>query len=277
LAALLLDPAGARVRDIDMRQLSLVSLIVGVGALAFAAAGCGPDPSTLAPSDTTDNTLTMNVYSGPIDPGGSIKYIVTLDGDSTLQVMLAGEQLADPTRTVSVPLQIDISNWDGTLCTPIVSNVVTPVLQARLQQFLKAATYCVQVSDPGTLTQTIGTIVRISHPVPLFLQNTASPMTITSSVSPRGVTTRTFTTSVPGTISVSLDSFDAYPAVTPQIALGVVGTDTPDCSLTKIVDAVPGSGPQIVEMADAGIYCAGLIDQGALTTPSNFALTIAHP
>jgi hypothetical protein len=47
--------------------------------------------------------------------------------------------------------------------------------------------------------------------------------------------------------------------------------------LTKIVDAVPGSGPQIVEMADAGIYCAGLIDQGALTTPSNFSLTVAHP
>jgi hypothetical protein len=277
LAALLLDPAGARVRDIDMRQLSLVSMIVGVGALALMAGGCGPDPSTLGPSDTTDNSVTIIVYGGPIDPGGTIRYLTTLDNDSTLQVMLAGEQLANPTRTISVPLKIDISNWDGTLCTPIVSNVVEPVLQARLQQFLKAGTYCVQVSDPGTLTQTIGTVLRISHPVPTLLPSTPSPVTFASAVSPGGVTTKTFVTAVNGTISVSLDSFDGGSGVTPQLALGVVGTDETTCTLTTIVDAVPGAGPRIVEMADAGIYCAGVIDQGALTRQASFSLTISHP
>ncbi|HWB30012.1 MAG TPA: hypothetical protein VG736_05880 [Vicinamibacterales bacterium] len=278
MAALLLDPAGARVRDIDMRQPSLVSLIVGVGALVLAAAGCGPDPSTLGPSDTTNTSvLTIHVYAGPIDPGGTIKYLETLDADSTLQVMLAGEQLANPTRTISVPLRIDISNWDGSLCTPLVSNVVEPVLQSRLQQFLKAGTYCVQVSDPGTLTQTIGAIVRISYPVPTLLPGTTSPVTFASTLAPGGVTTKTFVTSTNGTIAVSLDSFDGGAGVTPRLAIGVVGTDATACRLTTVVDAVPGTGPQIIQAADAGIYCAGVIDPGTLTTPASFSLTIAHP
>lgn len=261
-----------------MRQPSLVSLIVGVGALVLAAAGCGPDPSTLGPSDTSDTSiLTIHVYAGPLDPGGTIKYLETLDTDSTLQVMLAGEQLANPMRTVSVPLRIDISNWDGSLCTPIVSNVVEPVLQARLQQFLKAGTYCVQVSDPGTLTQTTGTIVRISYPVPTLLPGTPSPVTFASALSPGGVTTKTFVTSTNGTIAVSLDRFDGAPGVTPRLAIGVVGTDETSCTLTTIVNAVPGAGPHIVQPADAGVYCAGVVDPGTLTTPASFSLTVSHP
>ena len=86
------------------------------------------------------------------------------------------EQLGDPTRTISVPVKIDISNWDGTLCTPIVSNVVTPVLQARLQQFLKAATYCVQVSDPGTLTQTTGTMTWNPGGTYVFKYDASAPV-----------------------------------------------------------------------------------------------------
>jgi hypothetical protein len=157
-----------------------------------------------------------------------------------------------------------------------VSNVVEPVLQSRLQQSLKAGTYCVQVSDPGTLTQTVGTIVRISYPVPTLLPGTASPVTFASTLAPGGVTTKTFVTATNGTIAVSLDSFDA-PGVTPRLAIGVLGTDETACTLTTIVDAVPGAGPQILQAADAGIYCAGVVDPGTLTTPASFSLTIAHP
>jgi hypothetical protein len=100
---------------------------------------------------------------------------------------------------------------------------------------------------------------------------------LSSTLAPGGLTTKTFVTSSAGTITVALDSLDANPGAAPQVAIGVVGTDTPTCTLTKIVDAVPGTGPQIVEVADAGIYCAGVIDQGTLTKPASFALTIAHP
>jgi hypothetical protein len=269
-------PPLSRIRGLSMRQTSFATLVPILALAAGLTAGCGNSTST-TPSDTTSSSVVIDVYAGPIDPGGTTRYIVTLAADSTLQVMLAGEQLSDPTRTVSVPLQIDISDWDGSYCTPLDTNVTAPRLTAQLQRWLTAGSYCVQVSDPGTLAETVGAVVRISYPAPKLLPGTGSPVTLDSVVSPSGMTTKSFVTSREGDISITLNSAGPNGDTPVGLAIGVGGTDGGPCTLTRIVQTQAGPSPQITEHADAGIYCAAVIDPGTFTTAQNFSLTIAHP
>src|SRR5689334_7339477 len=99
-------------------RLSRFAKVVLSLALPVLVAGCKKTDTSTAPTPPS-TSVTILVYSGPLDPGGSTIYLATLDADSTLQVNLAGEQLAGPIRSVSIPLQIDISTWDGTACTPL--------------------------------------------------------------------------------------------------------------------------------------------------------------
>jgi hypothetical protein len=257
-------------------RLSPFAKVVLSLAVPVLLSGCNKTDTSTAPS-APSTSVTINVYAGPIDPGGFTNYIVTLDADSTLQVNLAGEQLADPIRTVSVPLQIDISSWDGSLCTALDSAVTEPRLTAQLQRFLAAGTYCVKLSDPGTLTQTIGAIVKIAYPAPKLFTGTVAPVTFTSVLPPGGTVSKSFVLSTEGTIDVTLNSIAGSPNATVALGLGVVATDNSNCVLTTIVRTKAGSTPQLSARADAGSYCAAVIDDGILTAPSNFTMTLAHP
>lgn len=257
-------------------RLSPFAKVVLSLALPVLLSGCNKTDTSTAPS-TPSTAVTISVYAGPLDPGGFTTYIVTLDADSTLQVNLAGEQLADPIRTVSVPLQIDISNWDGINCTALDSVVTEPRLTAQLQRFLKTGTYCVKVSDPGTLTQTVGAVVKIAYPAPKLLTGTGAPVTFSSVLPPRGTVSKSFVLSTEGTIDITLESIANAPNAVVALGLGVVPTDSSNCTLTTIVRTKPGGPPQLSARADAGSYCAAVIDDGALTAPSNFTMTIAHP
>jgi hypothetical protein len=257
-------------------RLSPFAKVVLSLALPVVLAGCNKTDTSTAPSSPS-TSVTITVYAGPLDPGGSTIYTVTLDADSTVQVNLAGEQLADPIRTISVPLQIDISTWDGSSCTPLDSAVTEPKLTAQLQRFLAAGTYCVKVSDPGTLTQTVGSIVKIAYPAPKLFTGTVAPVTFTSLLPPRGTVSKSFVLSTEGTIDVTLNSIANAPNATVALGIGVVATDNSNCVLTTIVRTKAGGTPQLSARADAGSYCAAVIDDGALTTPSNFTMTIAHP
>jgi hypothetical protein len=242
---------------------------------AGLAAGCGPNTSTTP--TPTDTSVTINVYAGPLDPGGSSRYIVTLSNASTLQVMLAGEQLLNPLRTLDVPLEINISDWDGSNCTPLDSNVTVPKLTSQLQRFLAAGSYCVQVIDPGNLTETIGSVVRISYPAPKRFQGTGSPVTLESTLTPGGQSSKTFVLSTAGTITATLNSAGANNDAVMGFGLGVVPSDSNVCTLTHVIEITPGSPRQISAPADAGIYCAAVFDSGATIAPTDFSFTIEHP
>lgn len=268
-------PPAARTWPLFMRLSPFAKVVLSL-ALPVLLFGCDKTDTSTSPSGAP-TAVTIAVYAGPIDPGGSTMYLVTLDADSTLQVNLAGEQLADPIRTVSVPLQIDISNWDGSLCTALDSAVTEPRLTAQLQRFLKAGTYCVKLSDPGTLTQTVGAIVRIAYPAPKLFTGTASPVTFSSVVPPGGTVSKSFVLSTEGTIDVTLNSVGSSPNTVMALGLGVVPSDATTCTVTTLIRTTPGSVPQLSAHANAGSYCAAIIDDGALTAPSTFTMTIAHP
>jgi hypothetical protein len=256
-------------------RLSPFANVVLFLALPALVAGCNKTDPPTTPSGPT--SVTIQVNGSPLDPGGATKYLVTLDADSTVQVNLAGEQLVDPIRTLDVPLQIDISTWDGSDCTALDSVVTTPRLTAQLQRFLAAGTYCVKVSDPGTLTGTLGAIIKIAYPAPKLFTGTVSPVTFTSVLPPRGTVSKSFVLSTEGQINVTLNSVGSSPSTVVALGLGVVGTDNTVCTLTNVIRTTPGSTPQLSAKADAGSYCAAVIDEGAIAAPANFTMTISHP
>lgn len=261
--------------DFIMRT-TLRRLLTGLALLAVGALGASCAPDITDPTSTTLTNVTITVYAGPLDVGASTNYVVTLEGDATLQVMLAGEQTLNPGVTTDVPLQIAIGTWDGTDCMVLDSNVLVPRLTAGLQRFVAAGTYCVQVADPGNLTQPIGPVVRISYPAPKRIAGTASPVTFDSVVPQGGVTSKTFVASTEGTVNITLNSLGGLDAEA-GLGIGVVGTDNTQCTLARVVRTRPGASPQISVPVDAGIYCAAVLDVGNFTTSQPFSITISNP
>ena len=270
-----LGAALAGVTGVSMRMSSFLRAVCLLMVPAMGLAACGDPVTSTSPSSTS--TVAIQVYAGPLDPGGTANYLVTLDADETMQVTLVGEQLSDPLRTLDLPLTISIGTWDGSTCTPKSSATVTPRLTTQLQLYLTATTYCVQVADAGSLTQTIGSIVRVAFPAPKLLNPTISPSTLSSSVVPGGVSSKTFIAGIEGDVTVTLKSLGST-ARTVGLGLGVYGTDvTTACTLTKIVNVAPGSTPQISAHVDPGTYCAAVFDAGTITVPTTFSLEITNP
>jgi hypothetical protein len=94
-----------------------------------------------------------------------------------------------------------------------------------------------------------------------------------SAVAPGGASTRSFTVTSAGTISVTLTGAGA----TLGLGVGLPRTTGGGCRLGVAVIASAGGSPQISEQADAGQYCVQVYDLGTLTDPVGFSLKIEHP
>ena len=103
---------------------------------------------------------------------------------------------------------------------------------------------------------------------------TATVDTFVSSIAVRGSAARTFTTSSSGTVKVTLSTLGSGNS-TVGLGIGVPATSAP-CSLAQSIVTGPGSAPQIVTSADAGVYCIQLFDTGRLTEDTAFTLSIEH-
>lgn len=100
-------------------------------------------------------------------------------------------------------------------------------------------------------------------------------MTFASHLAPGGSTSRAFTTSAAGTISVTLTSFGT---TSESVGIGVgVPLGASPCSLARSLTVRAASTPQIVEVADAGSYCVQLFDTGDLRGETPFSVTIVYP
>jgi hypothetical protein len=104
----------------------------------------------------------------------------------------------------------------------------------------------------------------------------AAPVTETfsSMLAARGASSRTFTLTLRGAITVTLTSVD--PATAVGMGIGIAG-GTPSCALTKSAVVAPGATLQLSETADAGNYCAEIYDPGTVVDHISFSMTIQHP
>lgn len=107
---------------------------------------------------------------------------------------------------------------------------------------------------------------------------TTSPTTttLTTRLPPATSISRTFITSQAGLIAVTLRTTGS-PTTVLGLGLGVPLGGVANCSLTVSVDTVGGSAPQITSDAAAGSYCVAVYDNGTLTGPADFDLSVTYP
>ena len=94
-----------------------------------------------------------------------------------------------------------------------------------------------------------------------------------STLAPAGTSSRSFTVTAAGTITVTMESAGA----TVGLGVGLPRTSGGGCRLGVLVNTGGGSAPQITTQADAGQYCVQVFDLGTLTDPIPFTLKIDHP
>ena len=125
-------------------------------------------------------------------------------------------------------------------------------------------------------TLTIGTLGCGSE-TPTTPSDTTTPVTETfSSIVPwKGATSRSFTTSATGTITLSLTSLGQDAAI--GLALGLADGANGQCAPTYSVVTTAFAGRQLAANADAGRYCFLVYDIGELTGQVSFTVTVVHP
>ncbi len=249
---------------------TLRSLCVPLLALSLIA--CGSDPPLPSPSPVVPS---LEVYTGPLNPGGSQEFLFSLDGASTVQVMLAGVVTSNPLQSLSPTLRLELATWNGSGCDTRSAIDVAPRFKARLQLYLNPGAYCARVSDIGELTQPVAVAVRVVAPALLSVDGEPGSRTFSSTITSRGSASTTFVASRPGRVTISLDSVSE--TVEMALALGLPDGDGRGCNYGEIVRTTAGGGPHIDAEVDAGYYCAAVIDVGNLTAPATFSLTATHP
>jgi hypothetical protein len=236
---------------------------------------CGSD-EPVRPTPIEEPPQSIEVYSGPLDPNGTNTYLFTLQTRTTVQLMLVGAVIDSPLRSLSPVLRIRIATWDGTSCVTRTEVDIAPRLTAGLHAYLDPGTYCAVVTDPGTLTESVGATLRIVAPALLRTGGQAGTRTFSSAITPGGTASRTFESTVPGRVNVTLNSVSEG-AVEMALAIGVPASDNSGCKFSRVVRALPGGSAQLSVETDAGDYCVTLVDVGNLKATSAFTVTIEHP
>lgn len=129
-----------------------------LGVLFIVASACSNTTNTGPSGQVTPPTV--DVFSGNLAPGGASSHPFTISrSNGTLEVTL--------TRVSTANLQIGLgvgNPTDGS-CTFLTGASIRTAASTtpQLSGVTNAGSYCVGVFDPGTLTETVGYSVTVSH------------------------------------------------------------------------------------------------------------------
>ena len=239
--------------------------------LGWAAAGCGSSTTT-SPSSTTPTT-SVGFFGGTLSASGSVpnSFIIATAGAVEVTLLTLNTANGD---VASVPVALAVGTFTDTTCTPTTTVSATPALKAQLTTTLTAATYCVNVADPGTVTDDLSFTLRVVA-LPTSTAGTSTTETFSSNVAPGGSSSRTFIVAAGGTVSATLQSLGA--PVDVSLAIGVANVSTQLCTATAVVTGQGGT--QLSLPADPSTYCVKIFDRaGKLTAPTtSFTISIVHP
>ena len=248
--------------------LSLLILVLLLGP------GCTKD--TTAPTAGTPTPYSdSRVFSGTLSAQGTDFQAFTVATSATVNVLLASLTLTGTTTTLSLPLQLALGTLtsDGLGCTASSTVTATPALASQINQSLIAGTYCVSVTDSGSLTSDVDFAIRINQSAYTSAPGQAGTETFSSNLYPRGVVARTFAVSQSGNVTVTLSSIT--PAASVGMGLGI--PNNADCILNTSLITTPGSGAEMSSNAEAGTFCVRMFDTGQLNGRVLFDVKIAHP
>lgn len=133
-------------------------LLCGViGAAAVLLASC--DGATTAPTSTTGSG--QETFVGQFAAGGSASrtILASTDGEIALTLNAAG-----PPADIALWLGIGIPAANNVGCHQTRAVLVSAAPTAQLVATVGTGTYCVRVSDGGTMTSAVAFTVLISHP-----------------------------------------------------------------------------------------------------------------
>jgi len=101
--------------------------------------------------------------------------------------------------------------------------------------------------------------------------------TFTATIAPGGTAIHEFTASAVGTVVVTLTTTDP-PGTLLGLGIGIPGADIGGCDMTKTIQTVPGNVGQLTAGVEAGTYCAGAFDVGAVGKNGVLVtISVAHP
>jgi hypothetical protein len=137
-------------------------------AAALAAAGCGSNSnSTTGPS--TPATQLTETYEGTITIHGAITHPIVVQ---TAGAVVATFTALDPStyavgdETKDTVLGLSLGTWNGLVCTvgaPTLANDAAKAGVSLTGSATATGNYCVRVYDPGTLTQSTGYQLTVTH------------------------------------------------------------------------------------------------------------------
>lgn len=137
------------------KSLALVLVLL----TAVTAAGCDEDAPPTTPSTKTTQEVT---WSTNLANGGSTSRSFKTTRNGTVSITL--QSLAGST-TLRAGVGVGIPLGDGTGCVLSRSVETTAGATAQLELSVDAGSYCVQIYDPGTLTQPVGFTILLVYPI----------------------------------------------------------------------------------------------------------------
>lgn len=134
-------------------------VLVGVLLTSMSAAGCDDDET---PTVTTPPTTASVTWSTALATGGASSRSFKTTRRGTVSITL---QTIGGSTTLRAGLGVGIPLGDGTGCVLSRSVETTAGSTAQLELTVDAGEYCVQVYDPGTLTQPVSFTVLLVYPI----------------------------------------------------------------------------------------------------------------
>jgi hypothetical protein len=244
-----------------------------LGASLIVCGAC--HHSATAPSATTPDTSTTNLYQGSVDPGGLVVQTYTANVAGPLKLTLANVSLDNANQPIAQPLTLAYGspNSDGS-CAVTATARAQPGLAAQLTGNVQAGVFCVAVSDPDfRLAQTVNFFVQVLAGSPPSQMTTPGSSTWASDIDTNSSDSRSVTTAAGGAITLSLDSL-SYQNGQLGVGIGVPGPGGSGCVLSQA--SIGGPSTTISAAADTGVFCVEVYDAGRTKGLVTFSTTITH-
>lgn len=142
-----------------MRRLTVLGLILTI----FSSTGCTFGNTATSPTNYTIVSPVTEIFQGTLAPSGSAFYSFIIGNPDPVRVTLASLTLTSSGAAVATNVKLGFGVPDGTTCAATFSTTTTAALVSQYFQVASPGTYCVIVSDPGTMTTSLNFAVRIIH------------------------------------------------------------------------------------------------------------------
>jgi len=141
-----------------MKRLTLLGLLLSLGSIA----GC--HSTTTSPGNVSVIvTAVSEVFAGTLDVQGSSSFNFIVGNADPLRVTLASVTDVSTGAAITTNIKLGLGSPSGDTCATTFTTTTTAALVAQYLQVVSPGSYCIVVSDPGTMTKSVNFAVRIVH------------------------------------------------------------------------------------------------------------------